>query len=967
MIDPGRNDPAQDRAGQVDPESSDGTMPVSDDSQHRHPVDLIAEDFAMRIRQGERPDIESFAASHPEHADILRQMLPSIEAMEKLNVGGTRRDISATTTGALSADDDLSFHCFIAPETIGDFRIVRQIARGGMGVVYEAVQESLGRHVALKVMSWRAADHPSHRQRFQREAEAIAGLHHTNIVAVYGVGQQDDLLFYAMHLVDGVSLADLLAGTGPDIGVDLQNDRQTAAWIATIADALQYAHGQGVLHRDIKPANLMVDRDHHVWLTDFGLAADPSSDRFTQTGEIVGTLRYMAPEQLKGHLDVRSDVYCLGLTLYELLTGRAAIQGTPAELLSAENRRRIAPPRSLRATIPSDLQTIVMKAVSEDPTHRYATAGEFRDDLQRFLAGRPIAARRVGAMERSWRWAKRNPGIASLSGTVLVLLLSVITLLSVINRSRTRSLTAIGKAYDQAAENLRQRSAALDEAERARESAVRERSRAETNLSLALSAFQEIVDNVAGRTGVAESVWESVGDDLMRDADSGATLGDDDVQLMENLLQFFEKFADENATDLRMPAADARRSIGDILFRLGRPDEARESYDQAWAIYSQLRGEDEGDAVDSTVPVESPIAVAWGQMRVAAALRRPSDVRAWLQRCRQWCFEGQAKPATSDLTFLWAKSLRLAGSLTLSTEWMTGMRPSTNGPGPGPDSLLARLMGESRRRGPNRAVAQYRWHQQCSREAIQWLEVLLESDPQRKVYAQTLAAAHQDIARQDRMRRDEAESAKHHRDEAIRILDDLSKRFPDDPDIQYQFADTLASAAIGDSRPVAFSRASDDLRQSIRLANELVRKYPDSAEYQSLQASVQMKLAISQYAAGRGDRAQDMIDESLVTQRRIVQQHPDVPMFRVALAQSLWSMADLQRRQRKPVDALRSINEAIETLESDQGGRFGKVRQAYLNQLRQRRQGIQNTLRPSPLRDSSGNDASADAAEAATP
>ena len=318
----------------------------------------------------------------------------------------------------------------LPPEALGDFRIVREIGRGGMGIVYEAVQLSLGRPVALKVLPFAAALDAKQLRRFQNEAQAAAQLHHTNIVPVYAVGCERGVHYYAMQLIEGQNLADLIlnlcpptlcapaegdsvsqpssvSSSAPTILAQLSTQRashaagfyRTAASIALqAAEGLEHAHQLGIIHRDIKPANLLVDVRGNVWITDFGLAQFHTRAGLTRTGDLLGTLRYMSPEQASGPsipLDPRTDIYSLGATLYELLTTQPLFEGTDhgrilRHILYDEPRA----PRTVDPAVPPDLETIVLKAISKNPAERYATAQDFADDLRRFLDNRTILARR---------------------------------------------------------------------------------------------------------------------------------------------------------------------------------------------------------------------------------------------------------------------------------------------------------------------------------------------------------------------------------------------------------------------------------------------------------------------------------------------------------------------------------------------------------------------------------------------
>ncbi len=392
---------------------------------------------------------------------------------------------------------------------LGDFRIEREIGRGGMGVVYEAEQVPLGRRVAVKILTpiGQSLDNP--RARFVREARAAAGLHHTNIVPVLEVGEQEGILFYAMQLIQGRPLdrvlaelrqrkpdasggsqaeavlsearatdfnqgerdtssqlggesaggnddeyarrvqpqwwadkADLVAELGgspegggppgvpaafrPDAAWLRRRDHESWRYVSRIgrqvAEALQYAHERGILHRDVKPANLLVDAQDNVWVTDFGLAKVDNAD-LTHRNDVVGTLRYLAPEVLEGRSDARSDVYSLGLTLYELLSLRHAFPAREhSELIRQVSAAEIVPLSEVAPYVPRDLATIVGKATRRDPRDRFQTAQQLADDLDRFLRDQPILARRHSAAELLVRLVRRNRTIAGLCGVLALLL-----------------------------------------------------------------------------------------------------------------------------------------------------------------------------------------------------------------------------------------------------------------------------------------------------------------------------------------------------------------------------------------------------------------------------------------------------------------------------------------------------------------------------------------------------------------
>jgi serine/threonine protein kinase/Flp pilus assembly protein TadD len=397
-------------------------------------VDLLT----MRIQAGEKIDWEEVLVQHPEHAGELRRLQPALMALDELSQSG-----ASGLAGPELADRSL------VAEVLGDFRILRPVGRGGMGVVYEAEQLSLGRRVALKILPFAAALDPRQLQRFKNEAQAAATLQHQNIVPVYFVGAERGVHFYVMQFIDGQSLSTLIdelrdaAGINGDgaplsrrpdgddssgsprlstlspAGLSTDASRKKPALFEALArlglqaaEALEHAHQMGVIHRDIKPGNLLVDARGNLWITDFGLAYCRSQPALTRTGDLIGTLRYMSPEQALARREVvdhRTDVYSLGASLYELLTLEPIFTGSDRE----ELLRQIAgdepiAPRRINKAIPVDLETIVQKAVAKKAADRYATAQEMADDLRRYLEDKPIAARRPSVVQHVRRWCRRH-------------------------------------------------------------------------------------------------------------------------------------------------------------------------------------------------------------------------------------------------------------------------------------------------------------------------------------------------------------------------------------------------------------------------------------------------------------------------------------------------------------------------------------------------------------------------------
>jgi serine/threonine protein kinase/WD40 repeat protein/tetratricopeptide (TPR) repeat protein len=529
-------------------------MSVRESSRDRNPFERLAEEFAARLRAGEHPSIGEYVERYPDLADDIRELFPALALVEEYKPERPDLDISAATLPARDRGD--------LPEQLGDYRILHYLGEGGMGVVYEAVRESLHSRVALKVMHPQYRNRENYLRRFRTEARSAAQLHHTNIVSVFDYGVQDGVCFYAMRYIAGHSLdkilgelrqlrqektglapaasatlatrsrgafavaepavrmgaetaSDLLRqtvtmglltgqyaavsapeatsglptssditdpaatsalgdraqavqhrlefelrrdrggpSTGPNVShkaepdkaavLDSQHDsagslagksddryyREVARLGAQVADALAYAHKRGVLHRDIKPPNLILDTLGNLWITDFGLAKFEDGEDISQSQDLVGTLRYMAPERFRGLSDPRGDLYALGATLYELATLHPPFAGkNHVELIQRIERDPPVPPRQLDRRVPRDLETIVLKALAKNPHDRFATAEAMSDELRRFVENRPIRSRRIPFFQRFWRWCQRNPRLAAanIAAALLTTVLAVVS------------------------------------------------------------------------------------------------------------------------------------------------------------------------------------------------------------------------------------------------------------------------------------------------------------------------------------------------------------------------------------------------------------------------------------------------------------------------------------------------------------------------------------------------------------
>ncbi len=930
---------------------------MADHEADRDPLEAAATEFVERHRRGENPSVEEYAQNHPESADSIRELLPVVGALERLRGRRERLSSGQTVRGLRKL------------QRLGDFRIVRELGRGGMGVVFEAEQESLDRRVAVKVLPQSSLLSRRQLQRFHREAQTAAGLHHTNVVPVFGVGEEGGYHYIVMQLIPGVGLdeillrlaesrraesADLssLAATSPrsraermaevadaagrlarsdvehaaDPGIPIcdgtrsesaEVDADTLAWRAPIrkpgvgvpptvvvephlasprpglpvgradqfrigptywrnvarigvqvADALSYAHRRAVLHRDIKPSNLILDQQGIVWVTDFGLAKAVESDSVSRTGDIVGTLRYMAPERLHGQADARSDVYSLGLTLYEMLALRPAYEGSDASSLL----RKVAegpPPRlaSVAPGIPRDMETIIMKAIAPEPVHRYQSAGELAEDLRLFLNDRPIRARRASAVERLWRWCRRNRAVAGLAATVLALL-ALVAVVASVGYIRTRIA------------NTRVNNALTGES--------RQRQKAEATAQLALEALDDIFEQFA-----PERMSELP--QLSLDDASGSgirvavqpVLSKEVASLLEHLLVFYDRLAAQGGdeADLRRKVADANRRVGDIRAQLRQSGHAQAAYLRAIELYRRM---EEGTPADLSLATEiARIYNNLGDLQVAAGL--PEAGRSFHMDALE-TLDGPATAAGAPpaVRYELARTCYLLGRGTVP-DVMPRPEPRHGGP---PQTPL-----------PTPAQRQ---NEQYLLRAIGLLEKLAQEQPAIPDYRHLLACCCRDLPPPGRSDPDGSQLRHTHR--AIEILEQLVEDFPAVPGYQHDLA--KAYLHVIPRLPRRSPAASEVwLRKALGVTEKLVAEHPNVPDYAASQVQVHFILAETLQHDRRPDEAELGFRKALSLQSSLVSRFPAVVPYRA------WK-AIIQQTLAKLLSDRKQMEEACSLLEA---------------------------------------------------
>jgi serine/threonine protein kinase len=837
----------------------------------------------------------------------------------------------------------------VTPGLLGDFQILRELGRGGMGVVYEARQVSLNRRVALKVLPLAAAMDSRQLQRFHVEAQAAACLHHTNIVPIHAVGCERGVHYYAMQYIEGLTLAAVIRDLRMTEGLDTPNGPEAEATallpsplageaespgcagggpqgrmrgpladapaarkeprtpVATsirdraffrsvanmgiqAAEALEHAHGLGVIHRDIKPANLIVDDRGTLWITDFGLARLQNDSGLTITGDLMGTLRYMSPEQALGNriiLDHRTDIYSLGVTLYELLTIRPAFSGEDrqAVLRKIAEEEPIAP-RRLNESIPRELETIVLKAMSKEPESRYATALELADDLRRFLESKPIRARRPNVLELATKWVRRHQAIVGLAATVLLLA----------SLGLTVALARIAR-----------------EQEKTRAALVR----AEARSRVARRAVDQMYTRFAER-------W--LGEQ--------PHLTPIQREFLEEALHSYEDLAREPGSDpaAREGLAEAYRRVGEIRAALGRHREAEDSFQRALAAWEGLQTEaperaeyglqlaavssrlgnllrETGRFDEAQATYRRALALAEGPAQQPGA--RPDSIRL-VANCR----ENQAFLQAQIGRYAEAKAgyvralddyERLVARHPDRPEFLKNLANCQNNLG-----NLLRALGAF-----SEAEAAYR----SALTAAESLAKQERSSPSYRSYPPFIRLNMATVFDQTGRLR-EAEDALRG---ALGEHESLAADFPDIPEFRDLLAanlNNLADALRGRGRS---TEAGPLYRRAVALGQELAAAHSQSPDYRARLSIYTDNLANWFRDSGQPDEAEATYRRARTTAEALVEQFPGTPSYEEQLADILGDFTVFLTERRRYPEAEAASRRAIAIAESSHADHRGQA------------------------------------------
>jgi eukaryotic-like serine/threonine-protein kinase len=861
---------------------------VADSATSEERFDALADEFVERQRQRQKLPVEGDAATQPDLATGARRVTPTAPETGEFKPG------SADVTGRYEVASVVVRGARL--ERLGDFRVLREAGRGGMGVVYEAEQESLGRRVALKVLASHAVPDPAQVKRFEREARAAAQLHHTNIVPVFGVGEQDGLHYYAMQFIQGMGLDNVIeevkrlrsanrtsnpavtsppesrenpgaiaptaagiarslvteqfgstqsiadeplpikasrpdelgimihsprplagsanlssevvlghSGLSSDSGSDARYWRSVARVGEQVAGALEYAHTQGIFHRDIKPSNLLLDAQGTVWVADFGLAKAIEGDDLTHTGDIVGTLRYMAPERFHGRCDARSDVYALGLTLYEMVALRPAFEQAGRQALVRQVMEEEPPRlRKISPDVPRDLETVIQKAIAREPASRYATAGALAADLALFLDGKPVRARDTGVVERSWKWAKRRPTIAALIFGLAVTAVS--------------GMAAVIWQWRAAV-------AARDEARQA------------------LKMASEAVN----------TSYKEVSEDFLLNEPGMQPLRE---RLLKLSLPYYKAFAEQNTNDpaLQVQLANAFFRWGTITGEIGSKEESKRILSTAIGHFKALRIAD---------PTNLEICIGLARSCQAFALEavRSNQPEEGYQTAglaaELWAEVVRARPDDAEALRCLGRSHDIAG-------W---------GRAEAGDTVSARREFE---------------------KAVEVLSDAAKRSPTDFETRRLLTRALNNFAANSR-NEDDLAAAERTNQKARELLAPLLEDRPNSTNLRKEMAATLRLLGQVHLLLGACNAAEAELAQARRLIEGVVRDNPNVIEYRYIQGEIYSYLGRALAEQGQTTRARAFLQQQIVLGRALVRLNPTSSEFSMCLAETNSYLAGVER------------------------------------------------------------------------
>jgi len=845
-----------------------------------------------------------------------------------------------------------AFHEEPLPEQIGRFTIRRRLGTGAFGEVYLAHDPVLDREVALKVPRATSRATPGAQARFLREPKAAARLRHPHIVAVHDAGFDGRQYYIASEYIPGRTLSELIDRVRPDF-------EHTAEIIRTLAEALDYAHRMGIVHRDVKPGNIMVDAQGQAHLMDFGLAQmEHSAEPLTQDGAVMGTAAYMATEQVDpafGEVGPASDQYALGVILYELLCGGRPFDGPTQVILFNVLHQRPESPRAKSPDVPADLETICLKAMSKQPADRYASCGELAEDLRRWLADEPIWARRMGPVERSVRWCRRNPMVASLCATIAMLLIAVATiatnayfreadLRAVAIRDRDIARQKEKEAKEARDENARLARVAKQDRDAA-EQAARDAKDALEKLQDALAKLEKQRDRAERMSGMARDAVDRYFTKVSQNPRLKAVgLESLRKELLDTAREFYERFIQEYPNDpgLQAELARAHLRLAVITGQLGQNEEAVEQCQQAQAIFQQFYDTtpEDPDYATGLAECHSTLGDLYWVTRELDKARQSyeSALTRWAglsvitvadSPVYATCRSGEARAHNSLGLIHWAKRdfEEAERAYTSACNIWEGLREQ--------DAKNPEYGHELAGTYNNLGVIYWAIGQStsaretCHRARAIW-QHLVALHPRVPEYRSGLAGVYNSLHALYQADGD-LESAMHMCSQAISILDDLARKHPDVPQYQNDLARTHTSLGVlyeakaeslpGETAEQAAVR--DRCRQAAKaeyeiarvIHEDLVHRFPDLPEYQSCLARTHNRLGLWHAAAGLADEAARSFEAAAQMYEELHRKYPEVFEYLTALGTTWQHMGNLHRDRGDDQAALACYDKAVPKLE----------------------------------------------------
>jgi serine/threonine-protein kinase len=726
------------------------------------------------------------------------------------------------------------------PTHVANYEILGILGRGAMGVVYRARQAGLNRLVALKMVL--SGDHASQtqRERFHKEAEAIAQLQHPNIVQIHEIGEHQGCPFFSMELVEGKSLVQEIDGT-PKPPTD------AARMVRILAIAMQVAHEKGVIHRDLKPGNILLTLDGAPKITDFGLAKKLEEDSTaTQTGTILGTPSYMAPEQADGRIEAigpRSDVYSLGTILYELLTGRVPFKASSVlDTLEQVRTQEPIPPIQFSPSVPRDLETICLKCLSKSPDRRYQSAGELADDLTRYLEGKPILARPVSAPERFWRWCRRNPRVAVLSGVIMLAILawggttSILTINLKNEKDRTLEALRVAKTNEELAKKN------ADEARRNEELAKKNADEARRNEELANNNAKIAKQNHAflmnRMAKLGEQFHKQLNARRMGSTPEIRAVRNNMLGILRETILALSKDL-ERADITTFASAAAYQELGGLLRKFGLGEEAVAQYDQGYKVVKKVADQKPNDDV-----ARANLGIfLWEQGDMILELRGdPAGALKKYQEGYDLQKEIAVHPKSKAYTIVDNHRLLAFGDVRLGK------------------AELARGNPAAARR--------------CFEEALAHRKFWVEKEP-KNVKAESYLSEVYMLLGQACWRAGDDAAAKQHFEKCLEMCHNFAKRFPDGIGFKADLAEVYGNYGETQFRMGQLDDAEKSYQKSREYLAQVLNKDPDDTSRQPFTALTHDRVAKLALAQKKPEEAERRYKESLKIWEDLVQIEPN--------------------------------------------------------------------------------------------